>query len=156
MPLLFDLSAGTLRSCPDVVTLNLQPLRTDRQALELPSDRAAIDAIATDRIDLCAYNSLSRIIVSSGPLSQPQQILGQVRVGESDFREFQMPRKPENLDFLLRLKAHKLFGDKVDAIVNVGSQVVGDSLSYSYWKGLRTEEGSAFATGIAVQFTEGK
>lgn len=153
IPLLVDLSFGTLRRCPDSATVTLPPLSPRRVAYELPDDRSAV--IAKERgVDACEFAPLSRIIVSAAPLPQAHEILGQIRVVDSDFGKFGLERSPENLDFLLRRKAYDRFGDKVDAIIGVGSQYAGSSLTYSYWKGFGTEEGSAFATGVAIRFLE--
>lgn len=96
----------------------------------------------------------SKIIVTSGEISRPYEILGAVQIGEVDFQEYALEQSLDNLDRILRQKALKLYGPQVDAVINVSDHYSGTSLRYSYLTGLRNQPGTVFARGLAVRFTQ--
>jgi hypothetical protein len=174
IPLLFDISVGTLARCPETLDLQLELVASDEQVRELPSDEEILSAWSDEgRTDLCAQYAMiaapeqsepsrtrelaptAEIIVTNGPISTPYEILGPVQVDESDFEEAEIEPTLANLDRLLRLKALKLYGKRVDAIINVGDQLSGQGLSYSFLRGLHDRPGVPFARGLAVEFIQG-
>jgi hypothetical protein len=100
-----------------------------------------------------------RIVVSAGPLQQPHELLGNVDFGKLGFDRteggaiavrgfaFAWARRtfskatPAEINALLRKRALYQYGERVDALINVGYQ--------------SDPANNVFATAVAVHFTEG-
>lgn len=122
------------------------PLTAAELAAEAEAERQALQLEA----------HAERLLISTGPISRPQKILGQVTVGSGDFEAAGLERSPENLDKLMRSKAVGKYGFLVDAIINASTTVTGGHMAFSMWSfgGVKNVEGDAFATGIAVKFLD--
>lgn len=164
IPLLVDLAVGTLGNCDDQA-LTLEPLRPGDVPFELPSDvLTAGNEEAAQAACLFPYlydqgfaAKAERIIVSSGPLQQPYELLGNVDFGKLGFDRtqgsgiavqgfaFAWARRtfskatPAEVNALLRKRALYQYGERVDALINVNYQT--------------DPANNVFATAVAVHFT---
>jgi hypothetical protein len=165
IPLLVDLAAGTLGNCDDIA-LALDPLRAGDVPFALPSaDQIPHEEGAAQGACLFPYlydsgfaARAERIIVSTGPLQQPHELLGNVDFGRLGFDKteshafalrgfaFAWARltfskaAPAEINALLRKRALYQYGERVDALINVNYQ--------------SDPANSVFATAVAVHFSE--
>jgi hypothetical protein len=163
-PWLIDLAAGTLGNCDDA-EIALEPVRAGAVPFELPRD----DQIPRDEVaGACLFPYLydpvfaakaERIIVSTGPLQQPYELLGNVDFGKLGFDRttggagalrgfaFAWARRtfskapPAEINALLRKRALYQYGNRVDALINVNYQT--------------DPANNVFATAVAVHFSDG-
>jgi len=166
IPLLIDLSAGALGNCDDAV-LTLEPVRVGEVSFELPRvDQIPRDEGAAQAACLFPYlydpvfaAKAERIIVSTGPLQQPYELLGNVDFGKLGFdrtkgggialrgfafawaRRIFSKAPPAEINALLRKRALYQYGERVDALINVNYQ--------------SDPANNVFATAVAVHFTTG-
>lgn len=166
LPLAIDAAFGTMQNC-DVGPLKLEKLEPGAVDYSLPSDADIIEVYRLTRIDWCGMPYLhdnafvkraAPIVVTAGPLQRPYRELGTVEIGKSGFdvtrgytidsgvgvaisraeRRFSKAT-PSEVDALLRVQALRLYGDKVNAVINVTYQ--------------SNPSNDVFGTGLAVQFT---
>jgi len=165
IPLLVDLAVGTLGNCDDQA-LTLEPVRPGDVPFELPTDsQITNEEGAAEAACLFPYlydqgfaAKAERIIVSSGPLQQPYELLGNVDFGKLGFDRteggavafrnfgFAWARRtfskapPAEVNALLRKRALYQYGERADALINVNYQT--------------DPANNVFATAVAVHFTE--
>lgn len=164
IPLLIDLAAGSLANCDDD-TLTLEPIRAGDATFSLP-DLAAMQP--GDVAAVCAFPYLfdngfaaqaARIIVSTGSIQQAHELIGNVDFGKLGFdrvdagsiwwsgivwgriRRTFAKATPGEVNELLRKRALYLYGERVDALINVNYQ--------------SDPANNVFATAVAVHFTDG-
>lgn len=100
-------------------------------------------------VDLTPDN---RVIVTSGNLSRRYEMLGTINVNGQDIIDQGLRADPGSLDTAIRNKAVKMFGDKVDAVINVANRSTDPHMSYSPWIGLHNTPGTVLGSGLAVRF----
>jgi hypothetical protein len=161
IPLAIDASFGALGNCDDA-TLTLEPVRPGDATFTLPSTE---EIMANPGI--CAFPYLyderfaaqaERIVVSTGDLQRPYEIVGNVDFGKLGFdrtdagavalkgfalawaqRTFSKA-PPAEINSLMRKRALREYGARVDALINVNYQ--------------SDPANNVFATAVAVHFTE--
>jgi hypothetical protein len=171
LPLAFDAAVGTLGNCGDA-SLLLEPMRSGEIPFTLPDVEKALERDEDERnaetgvaASMCAFPYLydrefgtmaERIIVSTGDLRQPYELIGNVDFGKLGFdrtdagaiafkglvwawvqRTFSKA-PPAEINMLLRKRALYQYGTRVDALINVNYQ--------------SDPANNVFATAVAVHF----
>lgn len=166
IPLAVDASFGALGNCDDM-TLTLEPVRPGEATFTLPSAEEIMANGGQDAAGICAFPYLydqrfaaqaERIVVSTGDLQRPYEIIGNVDFGKLAFdrtdagavaikglvvawaqRTFSKA-PPAEINALMRKRALRQYGDRVDALINVNYQ--------------SDPANSVFATAVAVHFVD--
>jgi len=168
IPLLVDLAFGALSNC-EPTSLSLDSVRPGDVAFGLPTDEDIVRARGQN-FDLCQHPYLydpafatdaSRILVTAGGLQRGYEELGAVDFGRmggdwiswvtipigTQFTYTHISRSfsqatPGEVNELLRRRALRLYGNRVDAVINVAYQA--------------NPRHDVYATGLAVHFVAPK
>jgi hypothetical protein len=155
VPLAIDAIFGSLRICPEEVSIELEAERPGVRYAPLPSDDEIWRSFDEENGDLCELHRGSRVLVLPGEPTRAYEILGEVTVNDRDMRKYHVRMSPEGLDRVLRTKAIDMYGGKVDALVPTGGSFEASRLGYSWMRGLHSEGAEGFARALAVHFTGG-
>ncbi len=166
IPLAIDAAVGALGNCDDAA-LTLEPIRPGDTTFDLPSDAQLLANGGQDGAAICAFPYLyderfaakaERIVVSTGDLQRPYELIGNVDFGKLGFdrtdaravalkgfvlawaRRTFSKAPPAEINSLMRKRALREYGDRVDALINVNYQ--------------SDPANNVFATAVAVHFTD--
>lgn len=153
IPLAVDAIFGALRTCPNEVSIDLEPEIPGYRFPPLPTDQEVLRAHAGQEGNLCKLHKSSRIVVLPGEVSRPHKVLGEVTANRSDMRKHLVRMSPQGLDRVLRIKAYEAYGHSVDALITTGTTFEGTRLGYSAWRGIRNRAADGFARALAIQYT---
>jgi len=167
VPLALDAALGTLGNC-EPSSMALDPLPPGGVSFKLPGDGQLVSTFLRYRLDMCRHpylydpdfaKSAARILVTAGGLQRHYEELGAVDFGQAGadsisgvtvafagFASTQVTRTfsqatPAEVNELLRRRALRLYGDRVDAVINVAYET--------------NPRHDVFGTGLAVRFVAG-